>query len=445
MDKSIIQLVDELPSDNITVKVLKALDFVAPGQWTNLPGFDNNIRAITGETDTNVIQKISDRAAALYNDPQQGYQTAIKLYQTIDKADMAMATAALASKVGEKIPFLSFLSNITPKADVTQTIDLVLKIAIEIIAFSKLNGIPQPNPQEFANSLGNHYRDASLMRMVALVCIDGILPLGPDFLGKIQAIITSTDTSAITQNPLFSTVSSTLPGDNTNDKLGFITQGFNSMQGWMGNLVSKTGVTPQSISSHLGNFIQFADDNLDFVAAFLDQTTNYYEHTGIQTVAGKLILQAHSLVKAEIAAAPKPEQDTLKAANSDIRGASATAVNSDSEKYAVGQTIEVWDGEEEDWYRATIEKIASQGFFVSYVGEGSSNDEWVNEEDIRIRDRSSADDNGYAMGQKVKVWDEDEEDWFSAIIGKTQGQQYFVQYVGYDSSYDEWVDLDEIC
>lgn len=231
MDKSIIQLVDELPSDNITVKVLKALDFVAPGQWTNLLGFDNSIRAITGESDANVIQKIRERATTLYNDPQQGYQTAIKLYQTIDKADTAMATAALASKVGEKIGFLSFLSNITPKADVTQTIDLVLKIAIEIIAFSKLNGIPQPNPQEFANSLGNHYQDASLMRMVALVCIDGILPLGPDFLGKIQAIMTSTDTTAITQNPLFSSVSSTLPGSNPGDKLGFITQGFNSVQG----------------------------------------------------------------------------------------------------------------------------------------------------------------------------------------------------------------------
>ncbi|MEA5569507.1 agenet domain-containing protein [Calothrix sp. UHCC 0171] len=436
MDKSIIQLVDELPNDNITVKVLKALDFVAPGEWNNLLGFDNSIRAITGETDANVIQKIRDRATTLYNDSQQGYQAAIKLYQTIDKADMVMATAALASKVGEKIAFLSFLNNITPKADVTQTIDLVLKIAIEIIAFSKLNGIPQPNPQAFVNALGSHYQNESLMRMVALVCIDGILPLGPDFLGKIQAIITSADTSAITQNPLFSTVSSTLPGDNANDKLGFITQGFNSVQGWMGNLVTKTGVTPQSISSHLGNFIQFADDNLDFVAAFLDQTTNYYEHTGIQTVARHLILQAHTLVKAEIAAAPKPTHDTL--------ASNASAANSDSDKYAVGQTIEVWDSEEEDWYRATIEKIAAQQFFVSYVGQGSSNDEWVDEEDIRIRDRNSIDENGYAIGQKVKVWDEDEEDWFSAIIGKAQGQQYFVQYVGYDSSYDEWVDLDEI-
>ncbi|PSB04786.1 hypothetical protein [Merismopedia glauca] len=434
MDKSIIQLVDELPNDNITVKVLKALDFVAPSQWSNLVGFDNSIRTITGETDANVIQRIRDRATTLYHDPQQGYQSAIKLYQIIDKADTAMATAALANKVGEKIGFLSFLGNITPKADVTQTIDLVLKIAIEIIAFSKLNGIPQPNPQEFANSLGTHYQDASLMRMVALVCLDGILPLGPDFLGKIQGIMTSADTTAITQNPLFSTVSSSLPGSNPTDKLGFITQGFNSVQGWMSNLVSKTGVTPQSISSSLGNFIQIADDNLDFVAAFLDQTTNYYEHTGIQTVARKLIVQAHALVKAEVLAAPKPSQDrVLSPANSNT-----------SDKYAVNQSIEVWDEDDEDWYQATIEKIAEKRFFIHYVGYGSSDDEWVEEDDIRIRDRSSSDANGYAIGDKVKVWDEDEEEWFSAIIGKTQGQQYFVQYVGYDSSYDEWVDLDDI-
>lgn len=145
MDKSIIQLVDELPTDNITVKVLKALDYVAPGEWSNLTGFENNIRSITGVSDAKVIQKIRDRAVVLYEDPQQGYQFAIKLYQTIDKADTAMATAALANKVSEKIGFLSFLGKITPKADVTQSIDLVLKITVEIIAFCKLNGIPQPN------------------------------------------------------------------------------------------------------------------------------------------------------------------------------------------------------------------------------------------------------------------------------------------------------------
>lgn len=292
MDKSIVQLVDELPSDNISIKVLNALNYVAPGQWNNLVGFDNSVRAITGETDPAVIQRIRDRAVSLYNDPQNGYQMAVKLYQTIDKADTAMATAALANKVGEKIGFLSFLSNITPKADVTQTIDLVLKIAIEIIAFSKINGIPSPNPQEFAKSLADNYQDASLMRMIALVCIDGMLPLGPDFLSKIHSIITGSDANVVAQNPVFLAVNTALPGNNPSEKFGFITQAFNSVQGWMNGLVAKTGLTPQSITSHLGNFIQIADDNLDFVAAFLDQTTNYFEHTGIQSVARAIILRS---------------------------------------------------------------------------------------------------------------------------------------------------------
>lgn len=437
MDKSIIQLVDELPADNITVKVLKALDYVAPGQWNNLVGFDNNIRAITGESDAKVIQKIRDRAVSLYHDPQNGYQTAIKLYQTIDKADTAMATAALANKIGEKIGFLNFLSNITPKADLTQTIDLVLKIAIEIIAFSKLNGLPSPNPQAFAATLSENYKDASLTRMVALVCLDGLLPLGPDFLTKIHTIISGTDANVVAQNPVFSAVSNSLPGNNATEKFGFITQAFNSVQGWMNGLVAKTGVTPQSLFSHLGNFIQVADDNLDFVAAFLDQTTNYYEHTGIQTVARAVIVRSHSLVKAELAQAPSPPaRDASSPAKSTAKSASG--------EYAVNKTVEVWDEDEEDWYQATIEKIDNDQFFVHYMGYGSSYNEWVGEDEIRIREHGEGDKNGFAVNQKIKVWDDDEEDWYSAKIEKIQGKQYYVHYLDYDSDYDEWVDLEEI-
>jgi hypothetical protein len=34
------------------------------------------------------------------------------------------------------------------------------------------------------------------------------------------------------------------------------------------------------------------DGKLDYVAAFLDMTTNYYEHTGTQTVARSLVTRA---------------------------------------------------------------------------------------------------------------------------------------------------------
>lgn len=427
LEKSIVQLVDELPADNLTVKILKALDYIAPGEWQNLVGFDNSIRAITKETDPNIIARIRDRAITLYHDPQFGYQSAVKLYQTIDKADTAMATAALANKVGEKISFLSFLGRITPQADVTQSIDLALKIAVEIIAFCKLNGLPTINPQAFANSLANNYTDAAWMRMVALVCLDGILPLGPDFVTKIHSILLGTEANLLTGNPLFQAVSSAIPGATPTDKIGFLDRGITSVQDWSNGFITKTGITRQSLSSSLGNFIQLADDNLDFVAAVLDQTTNYYEHTGIQTVARHVILKAHTLIKTE--------PDSISA---------SAQTGFDNGEYKVGQTVEVWDEDEEDWYRATIEKSKKNEYFVHYEGYGSSDNEWIEAEDIRSGDRGAMDDNGYAVGQKVKVWDDDEEEWYSAHIREIRNHQYFVHYLDYDDSYDEWVDSDDL-
>ncbi len=433
MPKSIIELVDQLPTDNITVKALNALDTLLPNQWNNLTGFDNSIRSLTGESDPRMIQRISDRAMALYHDPKQGYQTALNLYQLIDKADVAMATAALANKVGEKISFLAFLGNITPKADLTQTVDLGLKLMVEIIAFCQLNGIPQLNPQAFVNALNTNYQGAALMRMSALVCLDGLLPLGPDFISKIHQSIQTVNLSWISQNPVFQSISNFIPGNSPGEKVGFIDQSVSTAQGWMNNLITKTGITRESISNSLGNFIQIADDNLDFVAAFIDQTTNYYEHTGTQTVARKLILTAYESIKTE-----NPHQVTA--------GSSQTVppVSSNLTQYTVNQSVEVWDEEEEDWYEATIKKVKENEYYVHYVGYGSSDDEWVNEEDVRTRNHEETDDHGYAVGQKVKVWDEEQEEWYTGIIQKIEGNQYYVHYRDYDSSYDEWLDADEI-
>ncbi|MDE5100455.1 MAG: hypothetical protein O4861_19835, partial [Trichodesmium sp. St16_bin4-tuft] len=61
MSKPIFELVDELPRDNITIKALRALDFIVPGEWDNLVGFENTIRTVTGEDDEDLIQQIGDR------------------------------------------------------------------------------------------------------------------------------------------------------------------------------------------------------------------------------------------------------------------------------------------------------------------------------------------------------------------------------------------------
>lgn len=291
MSKPIFELVNELPTNNLTVSMLRSLDFVAPGEWNNLVGFENTIRTVTGETDESLIQQIGERAIYLYNDRSQGYQRAMWLYQTVDSTDKALGAAALANKVGEKIPLLGFLNKVTPKADKAQTIDLTLKLVAELVAFCQINGIPGDSIGDFVASLAD-YSGESLMRMVALVCVDGLIPLGPDFIMKVQSNLGQTTPQDLERSSTFQNINSEIPGNNSAGKLSFINQSFDSVKGWMNDLVTSRNLTPQKVVTNLQRFVEVADDKLDYLAAFIDVSTNYYEHTGTQTLARRLIERA---------------------------------------------------------------------------------------------------------------------------------------------------------
>jgi len=290
MSKSIVELVDNLPADNITVKVLKALDFAIPGKWENFAGFDDAVTKITGETEPEKIEQIRNKAIELYDDKKNGYQTAIWLYQTLDATDKAVGAAALADKVGDTLSFIPFLKQLTPKADSLQSIDLKMKLVAELIAYCKINGITL-SPVKFAASLKENYQNEAIMRMAALICIDGVLPLGADFVSKIRNDISQREN--LEDNPAFSQVTELIP---TSDKKGFINDSFQAVEDWMANFTNSVGLNREFISKNLGSFIEIADDKLDYLAAFLDTSVNYFEHTGIQTVARKVIKQAYQEV-----------------------------------------------------------------------------------------------------------------------------------------------------
>ncbi|ACC80961.1 MULTISPECIES: hypothetical protein [Nostoc] len=291
MSKSIVDLVDQLPTGGLTISMLKSLDFVAPGEWQNTVGFVNTIKTVTGEDDEDLIQQIGERAIYLFNDKSQGYQTALWLYQTVDGTDKALGAAALANKVGEKIPLLGFLNSVTPKPDKAQTIDLTLKLVAELVAFCQINGIPGDSIGDFVASLGE-YSGESLIRMVALVCVDGLIPLGPDFISKAISGINQTSPNELEQNSTFQNIKDVIPGNNAGSKLNFIGESFDSVKGWMNGIVSANNLTPHKVVSNLHSFVDIADDKLDYLAAFLDVSTNYYEHTGTQTLARRLIERA---------------------------------------------------------------------------------------------------------------------------------------------------------
>jgi hypothetical protein len=291
MSKPIFERVDQLATSGTTIMALNALDFVIPGQWNNLTGFNTTIRAVTGESDEGLIQQIGERAVALYNDESQGYQRAMWLYETVDNASGALGMAAMANRIGQDISFLGFLDKLTPKPEKAQSIDLCVKLVVELVAYCQINGIPGDSIGDFLAALGD-YGGESLMRMVALICFDGLIPLGPDFIDKGLSTINNLTPKELEGNQTFKGVSNLIPGGDAAGKLGFIGQSFDSVKGWMTGFVSDKGLTQENALGNLQKFVQVSGDKLDYVGAFLDVSVKYYSHTGTQTLARRLIERA---------------------------------------------------------------------------------------------------------------------------------------------------------
>lgn len=287
MSTKIYEKVDKLPKGGLTVMALKSLDKFVPGQWENLVGFDNTIKKVTGETNEAMVQAIGERAIALFNDKSQGYQRALWLYETVDSASGMLGAAAMANRIGQDT-FLGFLKNITPKPEKAQTIDLGVKLVTEVVAFCHINGIPGDSLGDFLSALGD-YSSESLMRMAALVSFDGIIPLGADFSAKALNAIKGMSPSEIESNQTFKGVQKEIPGHDSKSKLSFMTESLESTKGWMDKFVSDKGITQSGLVDNLAGFVEGSKSKLDYLGAFLDVSVKYYEHTGVQTLARRLI------------------------------------------------------------------------------------------------------------------------------------------------------------
>ncbi|QDU75937.1 hypothetical protein Pan97_29810 [Bremerella volcania] len=291
MARPFFKVVDDLPSMGLTAGLLGALDWVTPGEYTNITSFEGMVKDVTKSTDEKFIQQVGERAIFLFNDSSQGYQRALWLYQTIDSTQGVAGFASFLSKMAENFSFLSFLNNVTPKADTTQAVDLGLKLVAEIVAFCSLNGLPGDSIGDFVESLAD-YRHEALMRMTALVCVDGVLPLGPDFVSKAMGMLDSSGMTELAGNERFQRVSGMIPGDSTKEQLGFMKEGLGSIKDWAGNFVAKHSITVEKVAGSLKGVSDRWEGSMDWMASVIDMTTDYYEHTGVQTVARQLISRA---------------------------------------------------------------------------------------------------------------------------------------------------------
>src|SRR5512145_1093856 len=113
-DKPISTLLEELPTSSMTTRLLGLLDYVVPGEWENVTNFEQMVKNVTGEDDQSLIQQVGERAVMLYNDPSNGYQRAVWIYQMLDDTAGIAGRTALANKLSGSFDFLGFLGNITP-------------------------------------------------------------------------------------------------------------------------------------------------------------------------------------------------------------------------------------------------------------------------------------------------------------------------------------------
>jgi hypothetical protein len=290
----IYRLLEDLPQSGVTPTALSALDYLVPGQWVNVTVFDEMIRLVTGETDEGLIQQVGEKAIALYNDPNEHYQRAVWAFQTVDSLDKAAGMAALANRVGDKISFLSFLDKITPEPDTVQALDLAVKVVAELSCFCLVNGLPGDSVGDFASALGAYEREDAI-RLAALVSFDGVIPLGPDFLAKAIDVVQNVSDGDLFNHGAFAKLRSLLPGGE-GDQRALVQSAVEQAARPLQAFVEQHGVTREGLLERLRHVIEFSDDKLDYLAAAIDMTTNYFEHTGIQSVARRLVSRAYGQI-----------------------------------------------------------------------------------------------------------------------------------------------------
>ncbi len=292
MAKPIYEIVDELPRRSLTVGMLQALDWVVPGDYVNLVGFEETIRAISGETDSDYIQRVGVRAIELYNDTSQGYQRGLWIYQTADSVQGFAGAASFVEKLSGSFSFLSWLGALTPKAETTQSIDLAVKLAAEVLAFLTINGRPGDSIGEFVESITD-YRDEARMRLATLICVDGVLPLGPDFLSKSIGYLGG-NPDQVKSNERFQRISGLMPGDGFGDQLGYMQKSLEALSDFVPRFITEHNITQSRVLESIKKISDKYEGSLDYIASLIDMTTDYFEHTGTQTVARQLITRAVS-------------------------------------------------------------------------------------------------------------------------------------------------------
>ena len=291
MNITILERLERLPRRNVTVLALKGISILVPGGWTNLTDPDQLIQEVLGSDNPSLVRQVRQRADDLSRARHEGYGRAMSLYDAVNRSQKASGGLRLLANFGSALPVVKKAANLTPSSDRLQAVDLSLKVAAEMLAFTQVNGLPGDSFGDFGAAL-NDYAGEARVRMAALVCFDGLMPLGDEALERLDGLLGSVGSSDLQSSPTYRSMASLIPGRGDNAHMGFLRRGVDQWVGWAGQFVSNLGLTGQKAVRALETTLGPWQGSFKQMATFLDAFTDTYQHTGLQVVARRLVERA---------------------------------------------------------------------------------------------------------------------------------------------------------
>lgn len=291
MSRTVLERLERLPRRGLTVLALQGVSTLVPGRWSNVTSAEALIAEVIGSHDRQLIAQVRHRADQLSAARHEGYGRALSLYDAVNRSQHAAGGLRLLAQATAGVPLLKRLGSITPPSDRLQAVDLSLKVAAELLAFTQVNGLPGDSFADFTAALADYGSEARV-RMAALICFDALLPLGDQALQRLDALLGAAGRDELRQLPAYRRMAGLMPGRGDAAHLTFLRQGLEHWSGWAGGFIAELGLTGQKAVRAVEERIGPWQGRMEQLAAFLDAFTDTYAHTGVQAVARRLVERA---------------------------------------------------------------------------------------------------------------------------------------------------------
>ena len=288
---TVLERLDRLPRRNLTVLALKGISTLVPGGWHNTTSANELISSVLGSSDAALIAQVRARADVLSRARHEGYGRALSLYDAVNRSQKAAGGLRLLANVAAVLPLVKRAANLTPTSETLQAVDLSLKVAAEMLAFTQVNGLPGDSFAEFGASLGEYAGEARV-RMAALICFDALLPLGDQAPLRLDGLLGRVGQKELHLSPAYAGMAAMIPGRGDEAHLGFLRRGVDQWLGWAAGFASDLGLSGQKAVQALESSLGPWQGGFEQLATFLDAFTDTYQHTGVQAVARRLVERA---------------------------------------------------------------------------------------------------------------------------------------------------------